>query len=717
MSKISKTGDNGHFIYELEVTEKSYSVKKNTSTVSITFKMLYNNYSTYWYGWGSKMKYTVTINGTSYTGNIPDRYESNKTADVTLINGTQQTITHNNNGAKKINISFSVVDTTGAYYACGNASNSGTLTLTTIPRASSFKINNKTENVVVNVEDSVEITITRSSSDFSHKIQCYAPDDLKNNSGTKEYSAGWITIKTLNKDTVKYNYTIHPAWYNLFGNKKAETDDKTGNPLLKFRVLTYSGSSHVGTSSEQKIALTLNPSKTTPTISRCTIDYPGKDYYWGDTSDGKKVLDPITKTVKGTYTYIYPANYKKYRIYKNNGADADLSNKTVKDHSFSISSDTIKFDFDDAFGIKRTYSIKNTEAVFYSKPSLKISDLVYTYEEESEGKYRIKGCKYTVTGSAFGYNDNSTITISSVLSENSNDTPVEQSEKIYIGKEGLNKNINQTYSLGDIIIDSVSTSFYLITSYKDNKTDSGELSKKTYKIQPLFDWNSEDFQFNIPVIFPENAAYDLSTKKGGSLNMNNGDIIKANRIVFADYAQSNASEGMVFPRSSGNNYDCLRVYNGELRILPNYDGGGTYPTEQIYYPYKPYYSAGDSIKFSNNYVQWIGHLTDGSKELHFTIPLDKPVEAKKATITGHLECRGTSGYLYMGSSGYINLSASGLTISSAYFTATGVHFVIEHSSYYQTSSGAQYPNNHPLSIEPLGDKDISAAGITLTFSD
>ena len=49
-----------------------------------------------------------------------------------MKSGTQ-TIAHDSDGSKTINISFSVTDGAGKSYTPGNASKSGTMTLTTIP--------------------------------------------------------------------------------------------------------------------------------------------------------------------------------------------------------------------------------------------------------------------------------------------------------------------------------------------------------------------------------------------------------------------------------------------------------------------------------------------------------------------------------------------------------------------------------------------------------
>ncbi len=130
MATISSNGSKGHHKFTLEVNETSYSLDNNTSEISFTFKLspVVKNYD--WSGWGSYISYTVTINETNYTGTIP-KYDG--TSTVTLKSGTQ-TISHEDDGTKSISISFSVSDGAGKSYTPGNASASGSVVLTSIPR-------------------------------------------------------------------------------------------------------------------------------------------------------------------------------------------------------------------------------------------------------------------------------------------------------------------------------------------------------------------------------------------------------------------------------------------------------------------------------------------------------------------------------------------------------------------------------------------------------
>ena len=130
MASISSNGSKGHHKFTLTVTENSTSVADNTSSVSFSFAISPVQTSWNWEQWGANITYTVTINGTNYTGSIAN-YDGYST--VTLKSDSL-TVGHNTDGSKSISFSFSVSDTSGVNYTCGNASASGSMALSNIPR-------------------------------------------------------------------------------------------------------------------------------------------------------------------------------------------------------------------------------------------------------------------------------------------------------------------------------------------------------------------------------------------------------------------------------------------------------------------------------------------------------------------------------------------------------------------------------------------------------
>ena len=163
MASITANGSKGHHKFILNVSEASYSVANNTSSVSFSFQLAPIQTSWNWELWGDKISYSITINGTNYSGTIPN-YDGSST--VTLKSGSL-TVAHNSDGAKSISFSFSVTDSTGQSYTSGNASASGSLALTTIPRATTPTLSASS----VTMGASVTITMTPASNTFKHKIR------------------------------------------------------------------------------------------------------------------------------------------------------------------------------------------------------------------------------------------------------------------------------------------------------------------------------------------------------------------------------------------------------------------------------------------------------------------------------------------------------------------------------------------------------------------
>ena len=148
MASISANGSNGHHKFTLTVTENSTSTANNTSSLSFSFVISPVQTSWNWELWGANITYTVTINGTKYTGSIAD-YDGY--SSVTLKSGTLS-VAHNTDGTKSISYSFSVSDTSGQSYTCGSASASSSMALTNIPRylsITSLNITNITETSAV----------------------------------------------------------------------------------------------------------------------------------------------------------------------------------------------------------------------------------------------------------------------------------------------------------------------------------------------------------------------------------------------------------------------------------------------------------------------------------------------------------------------------------------------------------------------------------------
>lgn len=162
---VTGNGSNGHHYFTLNINEKSTNIENNTSTVEFSFVLgpIQNTWN--WNSWGTKIYYSVNINGNVYDGYIP---EYDGYATVTIRTGNL-TVPHNTDGTKSISVSFSVTDSTGQKYTCGNASASGTLKLSDIPR---YSVISTASNF--NDEQNPKITFTNPSKYFALKAKIEA---------------------------------------------------------------------------------------------------------------------------------------------------------------------------------------------------------------------------------------------------------------------------------------------------------------------------------------------------------------------------------------------------------------------------------------------------------------------------------------------------------------------------------------------------------------
>lgn len=127
MGTITAYGSKHSHEFKLNVNETSYSVENNTSTVEFSLTLFKSSYS--WSGFNN-ISYSISIDGEVFNGTIPS-YSAGST--LTIRTGTK-TIAHNSDGQKNISYSFNVTDNSGQSYTCGNASASGSMNLTNIPR-------------------------------------------------------------------------------------------------------------------------------------------------------------------------------------------------------------------------------------------------------------------------------------------------------------------------------------------------------------------------------------------------------------------------------------------------------------------------------------------------------------------------------------------------------------------------------------------------------
>lgn len=213
------TGQTDKYSLLLDVSEKSYSIENNTSQVEwwvgIRSNTAYHNH------YGLSETYVVNINGT-VVHNAVHTPTVNSGATVWVASGTT-TVSHNADGSKSISVSASFNNADRGTYLPTTGSCSGSLKLTTIPRATTPSIDKPS----LDCGSAIKISGTSASSNFSHKVYVTW-------NGTK------IQIGTIASGTTtpSFSYTIPTDW------EKNIPDSTSG--IATFTLETISGSTSVG---------------------------------------------------------------------------------------------------------------------------------------------------------------------------------------------------------------------------------------------------------------------------------------------------------------------------------------------------------------------------------------------------------------------------------------------------------------------------------------
>lgn len=352
MASITKNGSKGHHKFTLEVNQTSQNIANNTSTISFAFKLSPVETSWNWEQWGAYIKYTVTINGTVYSGNI-DNYDGYST--ITLKSGTQ-TISHNADGSKSISYSFNVTDTSGVTYTSGNASNSGTLALTTIPRASTISGGSG------NIGEKTTINITRASNSFTH---------------TLKYTFGSLSGTIATGVGASYVWTIPTSFYSQIQN----SNTGTGSIICE----TYSGSTLVGSKSINFTAKVVNSN---PTFSASNLSYADTNSSVVTITGNNKHIVQNKSNLKVTYTSATAKNsstIKKYSFTLNGVTKESTSAGGTIDFGVinSASNLTLTATVTDSRGNTTTASIPVTILPYNTPSTLTTLNRKNNYEDET----------------------------------------------------------------------------------------------------------------------------------------------------------------------------------------------------------------------------------------------------------------------------------------------------------------------------------------------
>ena len=237
------TGQTDKYSLLLDVSEKSYSIENNTSQVEwwvgIRSNTAYHNH------YGLAETYTVVINGSTVHSAVHKPTVGNGQT-VWVASGTA-TVGHNADGSKTVAVSASFNNADRGTYLPTTGSCSGSLKLTTIPRATVPSIDKPS----LDCGSVIKFTGTSASSNFSHKLYSSWNGEEK-------------LIATLDKGStaVSYSYTIPTSWEKNMPN--------TTSAIATFILETLNGNTVIG---RKSINATVQVrSGIVPTIGNPTIE-------------------------------------------------------------------------------------------------------------------------------------------------------------------------------------------------------------------------------------------------------------------------------------------------------------------------------------------------------------------------------------------------------------------------------------------------------------
>lgn len=154
----------GHLWLTFEWSRSSYSIEKNTSTISWKLILHCNNTLNF----SADKSYTIKVNGVSYSGTFTNNISWGSSGGTATIKSGTTTISHNTDGTKSFQVSATFkIQVTYSGASVTSMQLSGQGTLNTIPRASTLTLNQKE----FYPHEKVALSIKSASSSFTHTLR------------------------------------------------------------------------------------------------------------------------------------------------------------------------------------------------------------------------------------------------------------------------------------------------------------------------------------------------------------------------------------------------------------------------------------------------------------------------------------------------------------------------------------------------------------------
>lgn len=583
MAELIKNYDNGSSIKV--VYSYSQNASKNQSTLTMT---LYVKRDAYGPSWNTKCNAYIQVDGAkamTYTGSF-----NIGTSWVKIGSTVSKTITHSADGSKTVSIT-GFFDSLGLTSKLTNLTVTGSVKLTTIPRASSISsISGST------IGSPVTVNINRQVSSFTHKVY---------------YSFG-DTQNYLIDDNVATSVTFTPSMNDCKYLPNATKGTGT------IRVDTYSGSTKIGSASK---SFTLNvPASVVPTFTGITFTRVDGTVptSWGVYV---KTKSKVKATISGA-TGAYGSTIKSYSI-SGGGYSGTASSLTT---GFLNTAGTITFTakITDSRGRTATKNASIT-VIDYSAPTI---TSVSAYRCNASGTSQDDGAYVALTAKFSGASVSGKNTISGKYRYQSGSGAWSGLVALTSGTKKVVSGISaeSTYTFEVQVSDAFTTitqeitvnSAKCIMDFKagGNGIAFGKVAEEADTLD--CEWIAH---------FRKSLYFDNSTGIYGYAPDGNA--------VLAFEPQS-ADGNVVIGRALETAKARTTYVLGGSNVVLGFSGNRFYP----------YFKAGHSVEVT---LHTAGYITSSGTTLYFTVPVDKPLVGVKVITASSLDgflVRQDNKYLY-----------------------------------------------------------------------
>lgn len=287
----------------LVITHQSPDIANNRTTINYSAYVYKTNGNPYNLLSQTPMK--LTINGQNEINISNGNYDLRNTSQQ-LIKSGSLTIPQNSDGTKSFSFSWNV-NFTSTGYGYGNVTTSGTYTLPTIPRTSSFSVSS-----TMNTGANYTLTINRSSGSFTHDV-------------TYTVGGSETTIAT---STTATSMTVNIP-HTLF-NRYPSNSTVTGTINVK----TKNGSSVIGVKS-QSVNINL-PTNFKPSVSGLSV---GNTRHAPMTSSNQLIrgISRLTLTASGAQgAYSSTINGYEFRYKRANGNYEGIVSSSTNSFKYGV---------------------------------------------------------------------------------------------------------------------------------------------------------------------------------------------------------------------------------------------------------------------------------------------------------------------------------------------------------------------------------------------